>query len=254
MVTFRSDMTVKMLDKVSGDSRVVCAAQVREEIVEVEDKEKHRIISAMMDGQHGTPFEHNQLTLYVAAPIMVFREWMRHRIGISYNEYSLRYKSPKWEAWLPGIDRPMIIPEKHSPMRPLYLTLGEHSKNPHEEYVVIKETMRAQYLNQYQAYQFLVKDFKVAKEVARAMLGVGWYSYCWVTFNLRSIIHFLNLRTQWPVDKDKKVVDDNSPEKVGYNSYPQYEIMECANHIEKIFAEFWPVTYFYWNKFHRKSI
>jgi thymidylate synthase (FAD) len=54
-----------------------------------------------MKNRHGTPFEHNAFTFFVKAPIAVFREWHRHRIGFSYNEESGRYKQLEPEFYIP---------------------------------------------------------------------------------------------------------------------------------------------------------
>lgn len=253
-ITFRSEVKVTLIDHLSGDDRIACAAMVIP-LQEVEEGKKRRIIGDMIKGKHGSPFEHNNLGVIVEAPIFVFREWMRHRIGVSYNEYSLRYKKPKWEAYIPGRHRPMITQEKHNPMKPLYLTIeqGKALGRENLDYDVVTEVMKTQYQNQKSAYAFLVNG-NVANEMARSILGVGWYSYCWVTFNLRSLIHFLSLRTSWPINEHREIVSSGSPEMVGYNSYPQFEIHECANQLEELFKFFYPITYEYWLKFHRQSI
>src|SRR4051812_2594236 len=50
------------------------------------------LIGYLMKHRHGSPFEHNSMTFYVEVPIFVMRELMRHRIGVSFNETSARYR------------------------------------------------------------------------------------------------------------------------------------------------------------------
>ena len=50
------------------------------------------LINYLMRDRHGSPFEHNSMTFFISAPIFVFREFMRHRVGWSYNEESGRYR------------------------------------------------------------------------------------------------------------------------------------------------------------------
>jgi thymidylate synthase (FAD) len=39
-----------------------------------------------MRDRHGAPSEHNSMTFFVSAPIFVFREFQRHRVGFCDNE------------------------------------------------------------------------------------------------------------------------------------------------------------------------
>ena len=66
------------------------------------EKEDTQLINFLMREQHGTPFEHNFFRFHVKAPIFVAREWFRHRIGWSYNEYSGRYSVINNEYYTPS--------------------------------------------------------------------------------------------------------------------------------------------------------
>ncbi|MEU4420322.1 FAD-dependent thymidylate synthase [Actinoplanes sp. NPDC024001] len=69
------------------------------------DHERSRgLINYLMRDRHGTPFEHNSLTFFVSAPIFVFREFQRHRVGFSYNEESGRYRELQPVFYVPGPD------------------------------------------------------------------------------------------------------------------------------------------------------
>jgi thymidylate synthase (FAD) len=63
---------------------------------------------------------------------------------------------------------------------------------------------------------------------------VGIYSNMYATCNMRSLMHFLSLRTE-----------REAPE-AAYPSHPQYEIQQVADAMEKIFEQTWPLTYAAW--------
>jgi len=58
------------------------------------------LIRFLLKHNHTSPFEHNQLSFRIKAPIFVARQWMRHRMN-SYNEISLRYVKAPLEFYIP---------------------------------------------------------------------------------------------------------------------------------------------------------
>ena len=86
-VTFLSDMTVELVRHAARDEDVLFAARVSTQgehsLAQLDaDASKSRgLVNYLMRDRHGSPFEHNSMTFYVHAPIFVFREFMRHRIG-----------------------------------------------------------------------------------------------------------------------------------------------------------------------------
>jgi thymidylate synthase (FAD) len=73
---------VELLEFCASDLSVVNAARVslHKESSEMEEKDKG-LIKYLMRERHGTPFEQGYFKFRVKAPIFVFREWHRHRIG-----------------------------------------------------------------------------------------------------------------------------------------------------------------------------
>jgi thymidylate synthase ThyX len=87
-ITMTSDITVRPIQKMGGDHLVVAAAKVSTHgeaaaaFAEPESAEANAgLIRFLMAHRHGTPFEHSSLTFFVHAPIFVWREWHRHRVG-----------------------------------------------------------------------------------------------------------------------------------------------------------------------------
>ncbi|WP_371576497.1 FAD-dependent thymidylate synthase [Streptomyces sp. NBC_01314] len=85
--SFRSDVTVELVKHSAADSDVLWAARVStagEQSLEELKKDPERskgLINYLMRDRHGSPFEHNSMTFFITAPIFVFREFMRHRVG-----------------------------------------------------------------------------------------------------------------------------------------------------------------------------
>lgn len=170
------------------------------------------LLSYMMRNRHGTPFEHNFFKFHVRAPIFVFREWQRHRIGVSINEESARYVQLKPDFYFPDDDhcRKQVGKPGHYSYEPMTRL----------EALQLRAILRQGYEHQYSSYISLVKA-GVAKEIARAALPVGIYSQMIWSCNARSLMAFLSLR--------------NAPTAL-------QEIKDYAVEMERVFTEHMPVT------------
>lgn len=229
-VALETEITVRPIQAMGADYMVAAAARVStsgEDAWELagrsNDKEVKGLINYLMKHRHGTPFEHGAMTFFVHAPIFVFREWHRHRVGFSYNEESGRYKKLDPVFWIPRRDRPMVKSEGYKAARPTFIPL----EDDHVYRDIVARSSRT-YQEAYSAYIFEL-DQGIANEVARRLLPVGIYSSCWVTCNPRSLMHFLSLRVH--------------DEQASFISYPQVEIQEAALACEDMFKKGWPITY-----------
>lgn len=221
---YRSDMTVQLVDFNATDEAVTRAARVSTLGSEAEkewseDRDKG-LIGYLIRNRHGSPFEHNSFTFYIEAPIFVWREFMRHRIGVSYNEESGRYKELAPVFYVPNDDRPLVQIGK-----PGAYTFTEGSPELHHS---VREGLTLTSRISYEVYQTLL-EAGVAREVARMALPLNIYSSAYVTMNARSIMSFLSLRTRHPDSK--------------FPSTPQAEIEMVAEQIEHIFRDKMPVTH-----------
>jgi thymidylate synthase (FAD) len=236
-ITFTSEITVRPIQSMGGDSLVVAAAKVSttgEEALYWADKECPGLINYLMKNRHGTPFEHAAMTFFVHAPAFVWWEWVRHRIGqtvdcdeMSFNLESGRYRQLKPVFWIPRPDRKMKPAPGHKPAHPSYEAVSQYD---HDSVVGL---MQDAYRAAWERYELLIAS-RLANEVARAVLGFGVYYSGWVTLNPRSLMHFLSLRTHEPTAK--------------FPSRPQAEIEEAARAVEDVFAKGWPVTYDAFNR------
>lgn len=224
-IELKSDFDVDLIQHSGSDQMICWAARVSVQgAASFETEESAGLINFLMENRHGSPFEHGLLTFRIKAPIFVWREFMRHRIGFSYNEQSGRYMELSPVFYIPTPNRPLVQQGKAG-----HYTFVKGSTEQYDE-LVAEDISSFQF--SWNAYQSKLK-LGVAKEVARNNLPVAIYSSAYVTCNPRSLMSFLSLRT--------KHVDSVYP------SYPQWEINQVANKMEVFFSEKFPITH---NAFH----
>jgi thymidylate synthase (FAD) len=176
-------MKVELLDYYGGDLSVVNAARVsmgkqRENMNQADVK----LIQYLIKNKHWSPFEHAGFTFRLRIPIFVARQIMRHR-SHSFNEISGRYVEFKPNDFYV----PKMFREQDESIKQ-----GSKNTGIDDDYAA-----RLAYINccenAYKTYEELLK-LGVCKEQARSVLPLGTYTELIVTMNLRSFIHFLQLR------------------------------------------------------------
>ncbi|MEU4578547.1 FAD-dependent thymidylate synthase [Nonomuraea sp. ATR24] len=223
---FLDDVTVELVKHSASDTDVLWAARVstagEQSLAELEkDPERSKgLINYLMRDRHGSPFEHNSMTFFVSAPIFVFREFQRHRVGWSYNEESGRYRELQPSFYVPGEDRKLV--QEGKPGRYVFVD------GTAEQHKLVTQRMEESYRQSYAAYEEML-EAGIAREVARAVLPVGLFSTMYATCNARSLMHFLSLRTQH--------------EQARVKSFPQREIEMVAERMEAVWAELMPLTH-----------
>ncbi|MBW8820703.1 MAG: FAD-dependent thymidylate synthase [Streptomyces sp.] len=225
-IELRDDVTVELVKHSAADSDVLFAARVStvgEQSLEELSKDPERskgLINYLMRDRHGSPFEHNSMTFFINAPILVFREFMRHRVGWSYNEESGRYRELQPVFYVPGPDRKLV--QQGRPGKYVFV------EGTPEQHASVGSAMEESYRQSYRAYQEMLAQ-GVAREVARSVLPVGLFSSMYATCNARSLMHFLGLRTQH--------------EQAKVPSFPQREIEMVGEKMEAEWAKLMPLTY-----------
>jgi thymidylate synthase (FAD) len=170
-----------------------------------------KLISFLLRNHHGTPFEHNFFRFRIKAPIFVFREWHRHRIGHSYNEWSARYSELKGEFYIPENVRSQVGKPGHYTFEPVPFDI--------EHWFTAELALWSKH--GYDLYKEAISK-GVAKEQARYFLANTVFSEMYWSCNARSMMHWLNLR-----NSDKA----------------QWEIHEYAKVVEEIFSKIMPITH-----------
>lgn len=220
-VTLSSHFDVELVELAGSDQRICQAARVSTLGADsLDTAESGGLINFLLSNRHGSPFEHGMLTFRISAPIFVWREFMRHRIGFSYNEQSGRYMKLKPRFYIPPSDRPLIQVGK----------AGEYNfvPGPESQHTETIDGLKLAYCEAWKVYSEIL-DRGVAREVARIALPLATYSTAYVTCNPRSLLSFISLRTK--------------SEKSRFPSYPQWEIEQVAIAMEEIFSEEFPLTY-----------
>lgn len=86
-IQYKSTVDVELIQSVGGDAMVIAAARVSTNgtdavaMADLPPEDNAGLINYLMKQRHGSPFEHSSMTFFVHAPIFVWREWHRHRIG-----------------------------------------------------------------------------------------------------------------------------------------------------------------------------
>jgi thymidylate synthase (FAD) len=197
---------VDLVDTMGNDLSIVRAARVSYGKDSTDPEKDKKLINFLLKNDHGTPFEHTSLTFHVKAPIFVTRQWMRHRIGNSFNEISGRYMEMKEEFYIPSSLRTQI--GKNYQYTPLLNSTNGIDK-------IIKH-----YETTFKFYKELLTN-GVAKEQARAVLPLGMYTEFYWTVNTRSLMNFITLRLE---------------------EHAQEEIREYARVLLEYFKETFPWT------------
>lgn len=158
-------------------------------------KENEGLDDYLIRKSHGGPLEFTGITFYMVLPIFVARQLIRHRIGVSINEESLRYVKPRKEFYIPSVNE--------------CKTQSQSSKQGSSDILVAEPEKVSQLVEEvglmsHVAYQLLL-DTGLSKELCRTVLPLGQYSAWYMKFNLRSIFALLTLRLDSHVQEQTKV-------------------------------------------------
>jgi thymidylate synthase (FAD) len=173
-----------------------------------------KFLRFLWENKHYSPFEQAGMMIEVQAPIVVFREWHRHRTQ-SYNEMSGRYTVLPDMFYVPTIERLKAARQSVKNKQSSELGFDEHQAKE------IQETLERAYKEARKRYEILI-DAGVAREIARLVLPVAQYSRMRASANLRNWLAFLALRM------DKAA---------------QWEIRQYANAVADLLNERFPRTY-----------
>ena len=202
---------VRLVDHMGSDLSVVNAARVSFGKMKAtfEDSDA-KLVDYLAAHEHTSPFRHTALTLHVKAPIFVFRQWMKHRIGSEFNEISGRYvEFPEDEFFVPEVFRRQAKVNKQG-------SEGAIDEVNHGRAMAsFLESCRASVSH----YKELL-SLGVCREQARCVLPVGLYSEVYWTVSLQAVAHFIRLRT---------------------DSHAQWEIQQYAAAVRQLVEPLYPV-------------
>lgn len=235
-IIVKSDVDVQLVDYMGSDSHIVMTARVStlgdtlDRTISPDPAKDAGLINFLMRDRHGTPFEHNSLTFRITAPMFVFYEFHRHRVGWSYNEESARYRElepvfyvPRNTRALQQVGRPGAYEFKEGSYSQKRLVEGTH----------VRAAIAA-----WGEYQYMLSN-GIAREVARNVLPVSIFKTMYATCNLRSLFSFLSLRWAHP--------DSQVP------TFPLDEIQMVAEKLDALARPYFPLAFASFDKNGRVS-
>lgn len=169
------DNIVRLINFAGSDrSHAIAAwASTQAEITEAKIDSIPRLLNFLAENKHTTPFEHSWLQFHICSDIATHIHILKHRIGVSVNSESARYKEYREDKF--------YIPH-------------DWSFNLQSE---LDEWIKEAYRRYHNAIDVLVAggmSRKRAKESARFFLPYGIQLNYVVSFNFHSFIHFQRLR------------------------------------------------------------
>ena len=186
-IKFTSVIIVDLIDHLGNDQSVVRAARVstqRDQDPTVDGAVPNaKLINYLMKNKHGSPFEHGTMTFRVTAPIFVFWDHVRHRIGVSYNIESSRYSELKPLFYIPVYARTQTG-------KPGHYVMQEGSEYQTE---VMLDAITDGCRDAYGQYTRML-DRGISREIAMSILPMNTVISGYTTFNPRSLMKFLELR------------------------------------------------------------
>ena len=215
---------VRVVDYMGNDDAVVQAARVSYGTGTRSVRDDRALIRYLLSHNHTTPFEMAEIKLHVKMPIFVARQWIRHRTA-SVNEYSARYSVLDKEYYVPGPEALAAQSTSNRQGRGEALGEGERSE------VVDRITATAEAA--YRDYLALLNTdddggavdpakLGLARELARSVLPVSYYTQWYWKIDLHNLMRFLQLRM---------------------DSHAQWEIRQYAVQIAEIVRIWTPHTY-----------
>jgi thymidylate synthase (FAD) len=209
---------VTLVSYEASDLDVVNAARVSFNVTHDEmQPNDDKLIGYLMRNRHGSPFEHTFFKFRIRLPIFVAREWIRHRIGNSFNEVSGRYTEINMDWYVPKFDY-------------IRKQTGKPGNYQYEQVdlaiiAVVQHMIESASESAFKDY-YRMLDMGIAPELARIVLPVNAYTEWIWSVNARSLMAFLSLRAE---------------------EHAQREIQDYAYAVESIFREIMPATWQAWN-------
>ncbi len=175
---------VVLVDYMGNDAAIVQAARVSYGAGTKSLRDDRGLIRYLLRHGHTTPFEMVEFKFQVRLPIYVARQMVRHRTA-SINEYSARYSIVPDEFDLPEAEevRRQSVRNRQGGAEPL----------PAVEAEAFRTDLARGCREAYAAYERALAA-GVARETARLLLPLAYYTEWYWKINLHNLFHFLALR------------------------------------------------------------
>ncbi|MEM0129813.1 MAG: FAD-dependent thymidylate synthase [Thermoplasmata archaeon] len=175
---------VALIDYMGNDDAIVQAARVSYGRGTKTARDDRGLIRYLLRHRHTTPFEMVEYKFLVRLPIFVARQWVRHRTA-SLNEVSARYSVLEEEYEIPPPEE-----VRHQSTRNRQ---GRGDALPAEAVEAFRRDLERIDREAYAAYTRAL-EAGVARETARLLLPVSFYTQWYWKIDLHNLFHFLALR------------------------------------------------------------
>ena len=175
---------VALIDYMGNDDAIVQAARVSYGKGTKTARDDRGLIRYLLRHRHTTPFERVEFKFLVRLPIFVARQWVRHRTA-SLNEVSARYSVLEEEYEVPPPEE-----VRHQSTRNRQ---GRGDALPAEVVDAFRTDLERISRDAYGAYTRAL-GAGVARETARLLLPVAFYTQWYWKTDLHNLFHFLSLR------------------------------------------------------------
>lgn len=214
---------VRLVDTMGEDSSVVQAARVSYGAGTKTLREDSALISYLMRNYHMSPFEMCELKFHMKLPIFVARQIIRHRTA-NVNEYSLRYSEAIKDFYVPDLE--------HVSGQSLTNKQSRGNEIGMDEKIYARQIIQRHSKKSLKEYEQLI-DIGVAREIARSVIPVNFYTEWYWKIDLRNAFNFLKLRM---------------------DSHAQYETRQYANAVYEIAKSKFPVIIEAFTEFQKNAV
>ena len=190
---------VRLVDYLGDDSRIVQSARVSYGEGTKSYREDKGLIDYLLRNDHTSPFEQVSFTFHIKMPIVVARQWIRHRTA-KVNEISGRYSVMASDFYVPAAEDIALQSDDNKQGRQNEPVSTELAKEIQD--IISEEQERV-----YETYTKLL-DMGLAREIARINLPLSLYTEWYWTMDLHNLFHFLRLRMDAHAQKEIRVYAD----------------------------------------------
>lgn len=189
----RAQISVELLGAYGGDETHALSAWTSTardlDVPDARGSTKRERLPAMLrqlaEAGHHTPFEKSTMHFLVTCDKATHIQIIKHRIGVSVNAESARYKELKDDRWYTPSDWPAHLQAAFD---------REMERNHHAYHDMIEQLVQNGI------------DRKRAKESARLLLPHASMITQDVSFNFRSFMHFIGLRLDSHAQREVRIV------------------------------------------------
>lgn len=213
MVNF-VEMNVEYVDHMGSDINVVNAARVSfaKESQEFDPEKDEKLINYLAKHNHWSPLAHTSISIRIKAPIFMARQFVKHQIGLVWNEESRRYIDDTPEFYFPDNVRG----------RPVNAKQGSTDVEwDHADLMAITESFHEATEKGLREYEFLLSK-GVAPEQARMLLPQNTMTNWIWTGSLVAFARVCKLRL---------------------DSHAQAEAQDLASRISDVVSPLYPVSW-----------